>query len=103
MKLLNSRIWPSVFASSCKLFAIVSDTSAASYKLEDLDFQMTKFLSGGNNQRTREYVKLIHEFAKGAIWGFLEKMNLNGEVNFVESSENRISVEIKNITKKVKL
>lgn len=30
-------------------------------------------------------------------------MNLNAEINFVESSENKISVEIKNVTKKVKL
>jgi len=37
------------------------------------------------------------------VWGFLEKMNLNAEINFVESSENKISVEIKNVTKKVKL
>ncbi len=71
MKLLNSRIWTSVFSSNCKLFAIVSDTSSASYKLEDLDFQLTKFLSCSNNQTTKDYVRLVHEFAKGTIWGFL--------------------------------
>ena len=103
MKLLNSRIWPSVFSSSCKLFAIVSDTASSSYKLEDPDFQLTKFLASPNSQKMRDYIKLVHEFSKGAIWGFLDKMNLNAEVNFVESIENRIAVEIKNIVKKVKL
>ncbi len=103
MKLLNSRIWTSVFGSNCKLFAIVSDTSSASYKLEDVDFQLTRFLSCSNNQKTKDYVKLVHEFAKGTVWGFLEKMNLNAEINFIESIENKIAVEIKNITKKIKL
>lgn len=30
-------------------------------------------------------------------------MNLNAEVNFIESSDNKIAVEIKNLTKKIKL
>ena len=69
--MLNSRIWTSVFSSNSKLYAIVSDTTAASYKIEDLDFALTKFLSCSNNQKVKDYSKLVYEFAKGTILGFL--------------------------------
>ena len=35
-KFLNVRVWPIIFGSNCKLFAIVGD--GAGYKLEDKDF-----------------------------------------------------------------
>lgn len=44
MKLLNNKIWPSAFSSTCKLFAIVNEN--ASYKFDDLSFTLTKYLSG---------------------------------------------------------
>ena len=46
-KFINGKIWPLVFGSASKLFAIVPTAGeSGGYKLEDKDFGLTKWLSG---------------------------------------------------------
>ena len=59
MKLLNARIWTAVFGSTSKLFSIVTDTTGKSYKLDDNDFYMTRYLIA-NNDKGKDYIKLVH-------------------------------------------
>jgi hypothetical protein len=59
MKLLNARIWTAVFGSTSKLFSIVTDTTGKSYKLDDNDFYMTRYLIA-NNDKAKDYIKLVH-------------------------------------------
>jgi hypothetical protein len=46
-KFINSKLWPCLFGSSSKLFAILpSPGDSGGYKLEDKDFGLTRWLSG---------------------------------------------------------
>lgn len=45
-KFLSIKIWPSIFGSASKLFAVVGE--GGGYKLEDKDFGLTKWQSGND-------------------------------------------------------
>jgi hypothetical protein len=55
-KFLSIKIWPSIFGSTSKLFAVVGE--GGGYKLEDRDFGLTKWQSG-EEEKVRSLRKLL--------------------------------------------
>lgn len=45
VKFLNIKVWPTIFGSPSKLYAVVAGESGG-YKLDDRDFGLSRFLSG---------------------------------------------------------
>ena len=101
-KFLNGKLWPCLFGSTAKLFAILpSGGDAGGYKIEDKDFGLTKWISG-EEDKVRSLRKLLLQLTKGVIEGVLDKFDLVGDVVYNEMSENYMNYEVKNLDKKEK-
>ena len=99
-KFLYVRVWPTVFGSASKLFAIVGE--GGGYKLEDKDFGLTKWISGQEDQ-ARLLKRLLLEISKGVLEGFLSRFELTGEVSYNEVGDNHVNFELKQLSKKSKV
>jgi hypothetical protein len=93
-------MWPCVFGSTGKLFAILpSGGDAGGYKIEDKDFGLTRWISG-EEEKVRSLRRLLFELAKGTIEGVLDKFDLTGDVSYNEVTENNVYFEMKSLDKK---
>ena len=93
-------MWPCLFGSTAKLFAILpSGGDSGGYKIDDKDFGLIKWISG-DEAKARNLRKLLLEITKAVIEGMLDKFDLIGEVTYKEISENEINFEVKNLDRK---